>query len=77
MAIDNEYKRASIFNISQYSSGPARFAPAVLGEAQNRRQAVGYGYYGILAASPDEEAAIPVRVRIGAHRILGGRGKIR
>ena len=76
MAIDNARDRASIVAISLYSMGGSKFQPSVIGEAQNRRQAQGYGYYGIqVGAPPAPDEIAPQSIRIGAYGLLGGKGK--
>ena len=76
MAVDNVFKRQSVVGISLYSMGGVLRNPKQIGFAQNRRQAIGYGYYGILAGSGVAPAAVaPQIVRIGAYGLLSGAGK--
>ncbi|KKN07627.1 hypothetical protein LCGC14_1065120, partial [marine sediment metagenome] len=78
MAIDDASKRASVLHAGSFFPGrvpQSKDRDAGDLDDANQRGFVLWHYAGISAGAV--VAAVSVRMRIGAHRILGGRGKIR
>jgi len=79
MAVDDASKRASVLHAGSFFPGrvpQSKDRDAGDLDDANQRGFVLWHYAGI-AAGVVAVAAVSVRVRVGAHRILGGRGKIR